>query len=433
MRFLLPDGTLTFEANDAVWGKMAEKMPKRFTSTDQYIKNLGIYVDDTASPKGHYSYTPTGTILYTLLKTYIYNLHSSLGCFFLETPTLLNYDHPGVKNQIDKAENATYHIENINTPTVTKVGVLYSQLAMISENGRLRKGDKYKLFEMPKVFRLEDQVIPLKNACEFTMADMHELFSTLNEAMDASYVIHEKILEFSALLDVELYVSAKVTQDFFEKEKDWLVAFARDLNKEISIVDNDPYMGRYLNMEYHINIPDDKPMELSAFQLDWDNPDKFNLRMTDGSIPTLIHSNFIGSVERFMYVMLVKAISKGYYDPGIAPEQIRFIPKTEGDVEFCNDLTGKYLEHKLRVTIDDRFQHSIGQRIEKATKELIPFILVVDKGNVSLEKSVNDIANHMEIIDCISQSKARDRNISDLVASYPLLLSQWPKLFCSKF
>lgn len=69
MTFLLPDGTVKNEANDPIWQKMIEKSPVVFTRMDEYIQNLGIYVDDAASPKGHYSYTPAGSLFYSLLRT----------------------------------------------------------------------------------------------------------------------------------------------------------------------------------------------------------------------------------------------------------------------------------------------------------------------------------------------------------------------------
>lgn len=350
----------------------------------------------------------------------------------METPALLNYDHPGVKNQINKAENPTYRIENADSPAVTKTGVLYSQLAMIGENGPLHKGDKYKLFEMPRVFRLEDKMVPLKNAREFTMSDMHELCSDLDEAMSEAYIIHKKILAFASTLGFELYVSAKVSKEFFDDKRDWLTSITRDLGKEMMIVEIDYEVGRYVNMEYHINIPDDKPMELSAFQLDFDNPDKFNLRMSDGSIPTLIHSNFIGLVERFMYAMLTRAICNGYYDPGLAPEQIRIVPQTAEDVDYCVNLASEYLKHKCRVAIDDRFQCT-EERIYKAQMDLIPFILVVQKGHVKMERAVDNISDHMKITQYLSGVRNKDNNVPDIAASYPLMLSQWPELFCSKF
>lgn len=133
-----------------------------------------------------------------------------------------------------------------------------------------------------------------------------------------------------------------------------------------------------------------------------------------------------------MYAMLTRAICNGYYDPGLAPEQIRIVPQTAEDVDYCVNLASEYLKHKCRVAIDDRFQCT-EERIYKAQMDLIPFILVVQKGHVKMERAVDNISDHMKITQYLSGVRNKDNNVPDIAASYPLMLSQWPELFCSKF
>ena len=64
--------------------------------------------------------------------------------------------------------------------------------------------------------------------------------------------------------------------------------------KEVLLLPADPQKGRPLNVEYHIQTGWGAPLEVSAFQIDLQNPEKFKVLNSNGTHPVLIHANIVG-------------------------------------------------------------------------------------------------------------------------------------------
>ena len=97
--------------------------------------------------------------------------------------------------------------------------------------------------------------------------------------------------------------------------------------------------------------------------------------------PYIIHRTAIGCYERTLALLLEKYA--GALPMWMAPEQIRFLPIGDEQVEYCKSIADKMEAQGLRVAVDAR-NEKIGYKIRQAQLEKVPFMLVIG------EKEMNE-------------------------------------------
>ncbi len=132
--------------------------------------------------------------------------------------------------------------------------------------------------------------------------------------------------------------------------------------------------------------------QVATVQLDYATPDRFGLEYTaeDGSkkTPVMIHCALVGSIERFMSVLIEH--TAGWFPFWMAPEQVRILTINDEVADFAKKVTdildetelNEPLEHrKIRYSLDDR-NESLGKKIREATKMKIPCVLIIGPKDV---------------------------------------------------
>jgi threonyl-tRNA synthetase len=430
MQLLSGDGTIRNHSNDPVW----QKFHGHDTSSawmDQGIDRLKLMAQDPVSGPGHYLFLPRGAMMFNLLKAYLYDLYAEFGCFYLESPILTDYEHPAVRNHAEQSGEKTYHTTSSGRHLVTKIGALYSQLEYVNQRGLPSHAMPLKLFEMTKCCRIEDRVSPLRRSSEFTMVDMHELCKDLAHACDEAIVIHRRILELGREFDLDLYSTFTVTDAFLATDLAYLSRLAHIQGKEALLLSADPAKGRPLNLEYHVDAGSGPPLEIAAFQIDELNPKNFGIQNVDTTWPILIHANIVGSVERFMYALLVKVIEKKAFPLWLAPEQIRLIPRSPVHAERCHAMARDLKERSLRVTVDDRHGMEVTDKVRAAQEAMVSEVILVD-GDGSVLSRVRDGSGStaaLSMADFVAQLDAEIHGKPRMGATFPVRLSRWPDYF----
>lgn len=130
-----------------------------------------------------------------------------------------------------------------------------------------------------------------------------------------------------------------------------------------------------------------RKMQLATVQLDYAQPDRFNLEYidADGQVkrPVMIHCALLGSIERFLSVFIEH--TGGWFPLWVAPEQVRILTINDTILDYVEEIEQvlsdvvlmqpiKYNE--LRFTRDDR-NESLGKKIREATNWKIPVQLIV--------------------------------------------------------
>ncbi|HAN98647.1 MAG TPA: threonine--tRNA ligase, partial [Planctomycetaceae bacterium] len=137
--------------------------------------------------------------------------------------------------------------------------------------------------------------------------------------------------------------------------------------------------------------------QLGTVQLDYNLPsaERFDLQYigADNTAhrPVMIHRAPLGSMERFMGVLIEHFA--GAFPLWLAPEQIRILPVSEKTVDYARGLEQRLREQGFRVSGDWRAE-KLGAKIRDAQLELIPYMAVVgprdeENGTISLRDRVD--------------------------------------------
>ncbi len=118
--------------------------------------------------------------------------------------------------------------------------------------------------------------------------------------------------------------------------------------------------------------------QTSTIQFDFNLPERFQINYIgeDGQRhqPYMVHRALFGSLERFFGILIEHFA--GAFPAWLAPEQVRLIPITERQHEYCLNAAKELRRAGFRVECDIR-KESMGAKIKDARNMRIPFMAVV--------------------------------------------------------
>ncbi|MDD4995311.1 MAG: threonine--tRNA ligase [Patescibacteria group bacterium] len=127
--------------------------------------------------------------------------------------------------------------------------------------------------------------------------------------------------------------------------------------------------------------------QMSTLQIDFFMAERLGMTYIDDkgqdAYPIIIHRGFTGSLERTI-AMLIEHFS-GAFPVWLAPVQVKLIPVGAGHIDFCAALHKEFLSLGIRSRVDDA-NETVGNKIRKAEKEKVPYMLVVGDKEMSGEE-----------------------------------------------
>jgi threonyl-tRNA synthetase len=120
--------------------------------------------------------------------------------------------------------------------------------------------------------------------------------------------------------------------------------------------------------------------------------------------PLILHASLSGSLERVIYALLereairIKQGKKPLLPPWLAPTQLRLIPVSDGQLEFCEKLLKKFSGKRVRVDLDDR-NETLGKKIRDSEHDWIPYIAVIGEKEIEdkvLNTRVRSVGKKMD-------------------------------------
>lgn len=127
--------------------------------------------------------------------------------------------------------------------------------------------------------------------------------------------------------------------------------------------------------------------QLATIQLDFATPKRFGLEYTDENgekqTPIMVHRAILGSLERFMVVLLEK--TAGWFPFWLAPEQVRILTINDSVADYVDQIKAELDQvvlmkpvkyNEVRYSVDER-NESLGKKIKEATEMKIPVQLII--------------------------------------------------------
>ena len=359
---------------------------------------------------------PKGGILRHEIESYVIERHKQAGFDFVHTPEISK------GGLFHTSGHLPYYADTMFPPmladeerdaegNITKAGQEYYLKAMncpmhnliFRSRGRSYRELPLRLFEMGHDYRYEKSgvVHGLTRMRGFTQDDSHT-YCTPEQAeeeirMQLNFFI--SILKEFGLTDFYLELS---TRDEDGKKKDKFIGSDEDWAAATKALEDacaatgldlvpDPGGAAFYAPKVSVQCKDaiGRTWQMSTVQYDFNQPERFGLEYTaaDGSHrrPVMIHSAKLGSVERFIGVLVEHYA--GAFPAWLAPVQVKLVPVAEVFDDYVKEVADKLRSQGVRVEIDlsdDRF----GKKIRNASKEKVPFTLIaggedVEAGAVS--------------------------------------------------
>lgn len=131
-------------------------------------------------------------------------------------------------------------------------------------------------------------------------------------------------------------------------------------------------------IDFHILDTLGRSWQCGTVQLDFQMPQKFHCEYVgdDHQLhrPVMIHRAILGSVERFMAILIEHFA--GEFPLWLAPVQAKIIPISDSHAIFANEVKSQLESAGLRVEVDYRVE-KMGLKIREAEKQKIPYMIVI--------------------------------------------------------
>lgn len=152
-----------------------------------------------------------------------------------------------------------------------------------------------------------------------------------------------------------------------------------------------PGDGAFYGPKIDVKVKDalNRQHQLATIQLDFNLPERFNLEYVgeDGAHhrPVMIHRAILGSIERFMALLIEQYAGK--FPLWINPNQVIILPIADRHNTYCEEVANKFRDANVRVELDVRSE-SIKKKVRDAQLQQFNYILIVGD-NEQENKTVN--------------------------------------------
>jgi len=131
-------------------------------------------------------------------------------------------------------------------------------------------------------------------------------------------------------------------------------------------------------IDFHVKDAQDRSWQMGTIQLDFATAERLDACYIDASgskkHPVIIHRAILGSVERFIAVLLES--TGGALPVWLSPIQVIILPVSEKHNKYAKEVNDKLSDDSIRVEIDER-NESVSKKIRDAEIQKVPYIIVV--------------------------------------------------------
>jgi threonyl-tRNA synthetase len=186
------------------------------------------------------------------------------------------------------------------------------------------------------------------------------------------------------------------TEEMWNHAEKIMNKVAKDMNLKIKI---NPGDGAFYGPKFDFHIRDSigRTWQCGTIQLDFSMPERFDLTYVDEKgerkRPVMIHRTILGSIERFMGVLLEHFA--GALPVWLAPVQVRVMNVGPSAKKYAKDVQKTLEAEGVRAEFDDA-NETVGKKIREAELQRIPYMLVIGDKEVAAKsvavRKVNDRA-----------------------------------------
>lgn len=359
-------------------------------------------VSDLVGP-GLPLFTPRGTVVREKMTEFVWELMKPYGYTRVAIPHMAKSDLYKTSGHWDKFADDIFHISSKKTDQefVMKPMNCPHHTQIFAARPRSYRDLPLRFSEVTTVYRDENtgQLQGLTRVRSITQDDAH-VFCRMDQVKQEALAIYDIIQKFYKAFDMPLSVRLSMHDpnepdkylggpEVWENAVGTLSGMLDELGVEyVSEEGEAAFYGPKIDFVATDAIG--RKWQLATIQLDFNLPERFELEYMDADNtkkrPVMIHRAILGSVERFMGVLIEHYA--GAFPLWLAPEQIRIVSVGEDFVPFANAFAQKLRAADLRVEVDAS-DEKVGKKIRNAAGMKIPWTIVVgqkevDGGDISV-------------------------------------------------
>ena len=355
-------------------------------------KDLDLFSISEMVGPGLVLWHPRGALIRNLIETFWRAEHIKNGYDLLYTPHIgrsqlwetsghLSFYKDSMYSKMD-IDGFDYYVKPMNCPF---------HIEIYKSRTRSYRELPCRWAELGTVYRYEKSGVlhGLMRVRGFTQDDAHiictpeQIESEIMEVLNFCLYIW-KTFRFK---EIKAYLSTKPEKAVgdparWEQAQNSLVQAIKKCGLEYEV---DEGGGAFYGPKIDLKVKDaiGREWQTSTIQFDFNLPERFDLQYVgiDGQRhqPYMVHRALFGSLERF-FGILVEHYA-GVFPLWLAPEQLRLIPITEKQNEYCLEAEKQLKARGFRVSCDTS-KESMGAKIKEARTMRIPYMAVVGEKEV---------------------------------------------------
>ncbi|MFA6492572.1 MAG: threonine--tRNA ligase [Patescibacteria group bacterium] len=352
-------------------------------------RSLGLFSFNHKVP-GTVYWWPKGTLLFDLIVNDLKKRLAKQGYKDLKTPTVIHLDTLRASGHYDNYREKLFFTGNEKEMKEEKVDWCLKpmncpgSIAIFNEEMRSYKELPIKFSEVGTVFRYEQpgEVNGLLRTRALTIDDAH-IYCNENqieeELIKLIDFIHETYSRYG-FSDIKVELSTRPeksigTDEQWQKAEDGLVKALKE--KKIDFNENKGDGAFYgPKIDFHVKDSLGRSWQMGTIQLDFSMAERLDANYIDENgqkkHPVIIHRAILGSVERFMAVLIES--TAGALPVWLSPVQAIILPVSEKHFDYAKKIAESLKE--VRIEIDER-NESVGRKIRDTEMQKIPYIIVV--------------------------------------------------------
>jgi len=371
--------------------ELAEHLEKLAEAERRDHRKLGKELDlfslqEEAGP-GLVFWHPKGALVRKFVEDYWRNEHLANGYELIVTPHIARQELWRTSGHLDFfTENMYQPMDVDGSPYLIKPMNCPFHLLIYKSKLRSYREMPIRWAELGTVYRYERSGVlhGLLRVRGFTQDDAHILCT--RDQLDGetkrciAFVI--KMLKRFGFHDYHIYLSTR-PEKYVGEDDVWQEATAalRASLEDVGLpFDVDEGGGAFYGPKIDVKIRDaiGREWQCSTIQVDFNEPERFDLTYVGqdnaGHRPIMIHRALLGSLERFMAVLIEHYA--GAFPLWLAPVQATLLPITDKHNEYSEQVAAKLRSEGFRVAVDDRNEKT-GFKIREAQLQKVPYMLIV--------------------------------------------------------
>ena len=337
---------------------------------------------------------PKGGMVRKIVEDYCRAEHEKGGYDFVYSP------HIGKANLWETSGHLDWYEENMYSPLDIEGQLYYLKpmncpfhIQIFKSKLRSYRDLPMRYAEWGTVYRYERSGVlqGLLRVRGFTQDDAH-LFcrpDQMPEEIDRVLQFSLNLLRDFGFSEFQAYLSTRNPEKFAGEPEDWEApteALRMALERADVPYQIDEGEATFYGPKIDLKIKDalGREWQLTTIQFDFTLPERFDLKYIaeDGKEhrPYMIHRALLGSMERFMGVLIEHYA--GAFPVWLAPVQAVIIPIADRHLEYAQEVASQLKDAGLRVEIDNR-RERMNAKIRDAQLQKIPYMLII--GNREVE------------------------------------------------